>query len=363
MTPPSSAERPLAEAAKVSPPGAAAPSGRVTIAQIARTAGVSVPTVSKVLNGRTGVSPATRQYIRQLLEEHGYEPRVARRPTGSGLVEFVIRDLDSLYATALLRGAEREAARSGASVVVTVTHGRPVGDRDWIEHLAARRSDGVVLVVSRIGQAAKDALARLHLPLVIVDPVGNTAVAAPTVAATNWAGGLAAVDHLLELGHRRIGVITGPMDLVSSQDRLDGYRTGLTRAGIEVDDDLIRYGDFEEAGEYQGAARLAAELLQLPDRPTAVVAGSDQQACGVYQAARERGLDVPRDLSVVGFDDVPLCRWVTPTLTTVRQPLPEMAREATRMVLEMARSGESATPRVELATELVVRESTAPPAA
>lgn len=361
MNPSRRAEDRPVPATKVSPAPPGRPARRVTIAQIAQTAGVSVPTVSKVLNGRTGVSPSTRQYIRELLEEHGYEPRVARRHTGTGLVEFVIRDLDSLYATALLRGAEREAARSGASVVVTVTHGRPVGDRDWIEHLAARRSDGVVLVVSRIGQAAKEALARLHLPLVIVDPVGNTSIAAPTVAATNWAGGLAAAEHLLELGHRRIGVLTGPMDLVSSQDRLDGYRTALTRAGLEVDESLIRYGEFEEAGEYQGAARLAAELLEAPDRPTAVFAGSDQQACGVYQAAREHGLDVPRDLSVVGFDDVPLCRWVTPTLTTVRQPLPEMAREATRMVLEMARSGESATPRVELATELVVRESTAPP--
>lgn len=335
--------------------------GRVTIAQIAQTAGVSVPTVSKVLNGRSGVSAATRRHIRELLEEHGYEPRVSRRNSGSGLVEFVIRDLDSLYATALLQGAEREAARSGASVVVTVTHGRPVGDRDWIEHLAARRSDGVVLVVSRLGHAAKEALARLHLPLVLIDPVGGTTQSVPTVAATNWAGGLAAAEHVLELGHRRVGVITGPMDLVCSQDRLDGYRTALTRAGLETDEALVRYGEFEEAGGYQGAAALAAELLDLPDRPTAILAGSDQQAYGVYQAARERGLEIPRDLSVVGFDDVPLCRWVSPALTTVRQPLAEMAREATRIVLELARSGDSATTRVELATQLVVRDSTAAP--
>jgi len=336
---------------------------RVTIAQIAERAGVSVPTVSKVLNGRPGVSTATRQHIRQLLEDHGYEPRSSRRTTSTGLVEFVIRDLDSLYATALVQGAEREAARSGASIVLTVTHGRPVGDRDWIEHLAARRSDGVVLVVSRLEPAAKEALTRLHLPLVLIDPVGGTSRTYSTVAATNWAGGLAAAEHLVGLGHRRIGVITGPMDLVCSQDRLDGYRTALTRAGIDVDEGLIRYGEFEEGGGYASAAKLAAELLDLPERPTAIMAGSDQQAYGVYQAARERGIAIPDDLSVVGFDDVPLCRWVSPTLTTVRQPLADMAREATRLVLDLARTGEAGTNRVELATQLVVRESTAPPRA
>ena len=342
-------------------PSGRATGRRVTIAHIAERAGVSVPTVSKVLNGRPGVSAATRAHIRDLLTEHGYEPRVSRRPAATGLVEFVIRDLESLYGTALLQGAEREAARSGASVVLTVTHGRPVGDRDWIEHLAARRSDGVVLVVSRLEPAAKEALTRLRLPLVLIDPVGGTSRTVSTVAATNWAGGLAAAEHLLELGHRRLGVITGPMDLVCSQDRLDGYRTALTRAGVDVDESLIRYGEFEEGGAWSGAAALAAELLDLPEPPTAIVAGSDQQAYGVYQAARERGLAIPTDLSVVGFDDVPLCRWVSPTLTTVRQPLADMAREATRMVLDLARTGERGSNRVELATQLVVRESTAPP--
>ncbi|HEY3438661.1 MAG TPA: LacI family DNA-binding transcriptional regulator [Actinotalea sp.] len=334
---------------------------RVTIAQIAATAGVSTPTVSKVLNGRKGVSPATRALIRELLQEHGYEPRTSQQRQSSGLVEFVIRDLESLWATALLQGAEREAARTGTSLVVTVTHGRPVGDRHWIEHLAARRSDGVVLVVSDLEPGAKEQLARLRLPLVLVDPVGGANPSLPTVAATNWAGGLSATEHLIGLGHRRIGIITGPMELVCSQDRLDGYRAALTRAGLSTDDDLVRHGEFEEAGAYSNAAAHAESLLDMAEPPTAIFAGSDQQAYGVYQVARARGLSIPEDLSVVGFDDVPLCQWVSPPLTTVRQPLAEMAREATRMVLELSTAVDQPAVRRELATQLVVRESTAPP--
>lgn len=337
------------------------PRKRVTIAQIAHTAGVSVPTVSKVLNDRQGVSPETRQQIQQLFKEHGYERRGNNKRRTSGLVEFVIRDLDALWATALLRGAEREATHAGLELVVTVTHGRPVGNRNWIEHLAARRSEGVVLVVSELEPGAEEQLARLHLPLVLVDPVGGTRPSIPTVAAANWSGGLAATEHLLSLGHRRIGIITGPMELVCARDRLDGYRVALLRAGLRASDELIRYGEFEQDGEYHGAKALAAELLALPDPPTAIFAGSDQQAYGVYQAARDRGLAIPTDLSVVGFDDVPLCQWVSPTLTTIHQPLAEMAREATRMVLDLSRSTDLTTPRIELATQLIVRESTAPP--
>jgi LacI family transcriptional regulator len=334
---------------------------RVTIAQIARSAGVSTPTVSKVLNDREGVSAETRTQILELFKEHGYQRRASKKTRSSGLVEFVIRDLDALWATSLLQGAEREATRAGVELVVTVTHGRPVGNRDWLEHLAARRSEGVVLVVSELGPGAEEQLARLHLPLVLVDPVGGSTPSLPTVAAANWAGGLSATEHLLSLGHRRIGIITGPMELVCARDRLDGYRVALLRAGLHASDDLIRMGDFEPEGAYRGAEALAGSLLDLAEPPTAIFAGSDQQAYGVYQAARARGLTIPTDLSVVGFDDVPLCEWVSPTLTTVRQPLAEMAREATRMVLDLSRSRDLAAPRIELATELVVRESTAPP--
>ncbi len=329
----------------------------VTIAAIASAAGVSVPTVSKVLNGREGVSPATREQVKQLLEEHGYARR-GRVRRSSGLVDFVISDLDTQWATALLRGAQAEAARLGKDLVVTTTHGKPVGTPDWVEHLAERGSDGVVLVVSELLDAARQELQRLNTPIVLVDPVRTGSASLSTVVATDWAGGRDATDHLLGLGHRRIGFVTGPPEQECHLDRLDGYRAALLRSGLTPDPALVRHGN----SLVSGGIRHGADLLALPDRPTAIISGSDEQAYGVYQAARKLGLRVPDDVSVVGFDDVDLCQWVSPQLTTVRQPLADMAREATRMVIELSRDGVRPASRLELATTVVVRQSTAAPA-
>jgi LacI family transcriptional regulator len=328
----------------------------VTIAEIAAAARVSVPTVSRVLNGRKGVSPTTRRDIERLLAERGYERR-GRPGQSSGLIDFVISSLETQWATALLRGAQAEASRLGADLVVTTTDGRPVGTPGWVEHLARRGSDGVVLVVSELLPAGREQLERLHVPVVLVDPVGTGSTRFATVAATDWAGGRDATDHLLGLGHRRIGFITGPIQQVCHRDRLDGYQAALRRYDVRLDLDLVRYGD----SLVGGGRRLGAELLALPDPPTAIISGSDEQAYGVYQAARDRGLRIPEDLSVVGNDDVELCQWISPQLTTVRQPLAAMAREATRMVIELSRGGGRPNPRVELATTVVIRASTAAP--
>lgn len=331
--------------------------GRVTIADIAVNAQVSVSTVSKVLNGRQGVGPDTRERVLTLLDEHGYRRRGIERRQPVGLIDFVIRDLNTLWANELVHGAEEETARAGVGLVVTSTHGRRFGNKHWIQQLSARRTDGVVLVVSELQTGAVEQLRRLNTPFVLVDPVGGSDPTMPTVAASNWAGGLAATEHLLALGHRRIGIVTGPAALTCSRDRLDGFRAALRRAGLAATDDLVRSGDFMPAGGHRGAS----ELLDLADPPTAIFAGSDQQAYGVYQEARTRGLRVPEDLSVVGFDDVELCQWISPPLTTVRQPLADMARAATRMVLDLSRQGAPPVPRIELATSLIERESTAPP--
>jgi LacI family transcriptional regulator len=328
----------------------------VTIAQIAAAAGVSVPTVSKVLNGRKGVSNKTRSQVERAISEHGYE-RKSRTGQSSGLVDFVISSLETQWSTALLRGAQSEAARLGLDLVVTTTQGHPVGTPDWIDHLVERGSDGVVLVVSRLLPRARVALDRLHLPVVLVDPVGTGDQGVATVAATDWSGARDATEHLLGLGHRRIAMITGPIDQGCHQDRLDGYRTALQRAGVQFDERLVRYGDSLVGGGHKHGL----DLLRSSERATAVISGSDEQAYGVYLAARELGLRIPDDLSVVGFDDVELCQWVSPQLTTVHQPLTDMAREATRMAVELGQDPSRSTRRVELATSVIVRESTAAP--
>jgi LacI family transcriptional regulator len=331
---------------------------RTTLADIAQLADVSLATVSKVLNGRAGVSASRRTAILALLDEHGYRRRGTSGRQRVGLIDLVMRGIDTLWATQILVGAQEEAARAGVGLVVTPTHGRTVGNRHWLTALAQRHSDGLVLVVSRLQGGIDQELRKLRIPYVFVDPIGVPDQQVPVIGATNVAGGREATAHLLGLGHRRIGIITGEPGLTCSQERFEGYGQALARYGLGVDDDLVRHGNFQAEGGYAGAAW----LLGLPRPPTAVFASSDLQAYGVYQAAKAAGLRVPEDLSVVGFDDVPLCQWVSPALTTVRQPLTDMAREATRILVELAYNG-IAPPRykIQLATSLVVRESTAPP--
>ena len=335
----------------------AADGARVTIAAIADAAGVSVPTVSRVLNGRTDVSPETRDRVERLLREHGYRRRNSRQPERARLIDLVFNDLDSPWAVELLRGVEDVAHAAGVGTVVSAVHRRSTSTREWLQNMRARSSDGVIFVISDVTAPIHTQLQRLHIPAVVIDPAGGSMAGVPTVGATNWAGGLSATEHLISLGHRRIGLVAGPKELLCSRARLDGYRAALESAGIGVDDALIAPGDFyHESGFTSGT-----QLLGLPDPPTAIFASSDQMALGVYEAARQHGLRVPVDLSVVGFDDLPVARWSSPPLTTVRQPLAEMGGLAARTVLRIARGETVETPRLELATELIVRDSTAAP--
>ena len=200
-------------------------------------------------------------------------------------------------------------------------------------------------------------LRSLNVPLVAVDPVGLSSEEVPSIGCTNWAGGFAATEHLLDLGHRRIAVIGGPHEMMCSQERIAGYEAAMGRAGIGVSRSLIRHGDFYVGG----GSKAAAALLGLRDRPTAIFAGSDEQARGVYDEAHARGLRIPQDSAVGGFDDTCEASIVTPTLTTVRQPLAEMGRMAVALLVRMLHDQRIEALHVELETKLVVRGSTAPP--
>jgi LacI family transcriptional regulator len=329
---------------------------RTTLATIAAEAGVSLPTVSKVVNGRPDVAPGTRARVERLLDEHQYIRVGPRRRRHSGLVDLVFNGLDSPWAVEILRGVEEWGAIHETGVAVSaVRHGnaRPAS---WTSTLASHDTDGVILVTSELTEDQLGQLRVADIPLVVLDPANPPPPDLPSVGATNWAGGLAATEHLLGLGHRRIGAIGGPADYLCSRARIDGYRSALDRAGLPFDPALIRHGDFHHEG---GFAR-GAELLSRPDRPTAIFAGSDQQAFGVYEAARQRGLRIPQDLSVVGFDDLPVARWASPPLTSVRQPLAEMGRTAAQMLGDLIEGVPLRSNRVELATELIIRESAAP---
>ncbi len=328
----------------------------LTIAEIARLAGVSAPTVSKVVNGRAEVSAETRAHVQKILREHGYKQRrkTAKR---SALIELVFHELAGIYPIEIINGVERVAEEHQIAVVVSESQGRQTPRRGWIEGVLSRCPIGVIPVFSDLTADQRAQLTARGIPFVILDPIGVPGDEVPSVGSTNWLGGLTVARHLLELGHRRIGVITGPSWVLCSRARLDGYRAALDAAGVPVDPALIRDGGFEIAG---GLDR-ANELLRLPDPPTAIFALNDGMAIGVYHAASQAGLSIPQDLSVVGYDDYLLDRWLVPPLTTVHQPLSEMAATAARMLLDLAAGIELPEKRRELATDLVVRESTAPP--
>jgi LacI family transcriptional regulator len=331
---------------------------RTTLTAIAAEAGVSLPTVSKVLNGRPDVAPATRARVERLLDKHHYARGGPRKHRRSGLIDLVFNGLDSPWAVELLRGVEEWGTVHETGVAVSsVRHGnaRPAS---WTSTVASHDTDGVILVTSELTGRQLEQLRTEGIPLVVVDPVNPPPADLPSVGATNWAGGLAASEHLLALGHRRIGAIAGPGDYLCSRARIDGYRSALEQAGVRFDPALVRHGDFYHEG---GFAR-GGELLELSSPPTAIFAGSDQQAFGLYEAARQRGLRIPQDLSVVGFDDLPVSRWVSPPLTTVRQPLAEMGRAAAQMLGDLIEGNPLPSRRVELSTALIVRESTAAPA-
>ncbi|MGX1134053.1 DNA-binding LacI/PurR family transcriptional regulator [Streptomyces glaucescens] len=332
-----------------------------TLAVVAREAGVSVPTASKVVNGREDVAPETRRRVTEALDRLGYvrRPRfdAAKSP---GMVDLVVHSLDSSWSGAVLHGVEEAAHDAGLDVVVSAAlarsrAGRP--ERGWLDKLTVRGSAGVLFNLAELTETQYAWLEQHRIPFVMIDPVLEPPPGVVSVGAANWQGGVTATEHLLSLGHERIAVITGRRRTMCSGARLAGYRSALASAGLPHRPEYLRHAGFDEAV----ARHRMAELLDLPEPPTAVFVCSDRMALGVYEAVAERGLRVPDDVSVVGFDDLPEARWAAPALTTIRQPLAEMAATALRLLVRMMDGERPESTRTELSTRLVLRASTAPP--
>jgi LacI family transcriptional regulator len=336
-------------------PGQPGRRARPTLAEIAAEAGVSLPTVSKVVNGHA-VAPTTRARVEQLLGERGYRHPGMRRGRHAGLIDVIFMEMDSPWSTEILRGAEEWCSGHGVAVAVSAVREDNARPASWASALASHDTDGVILVTWTVTMRQLRQLREADIPLVVIDPVNLPKADLPGVGATNWAGGLAATEHLIGLGHERIAIIGGPKQNMCSRARIDGYRSALDRAGMTCDPALVRHGSFQ----YEGGLEHGAALLELPVPPTAIFAANDQQAFGVYEAARQKGLRIPQDLSVVGFDDLRISRWASPPLTTVRQPLAEMGRLAAEMLGKIIEGLTLPSHQLELATELIVRESTAP---
>ncbi|TFH69451.1 LacI family DNA-binding transcriptional regulator [Cellulomonas sp. HD19AZ1] len=336
---------------------------RPTLDQVARRAGVSKATASKVLNGRPNIADATRRRVEQAIEELGYVPSTGpREPERLQKVHVVFDTLVNVYSMQMLDGILTAAQTQDVEVLVSKLDEEATGEGPlspaWIRRLAAHGRAGVIVVTTELGAGQRDLMRRLGLSVVLVDPLNPLDDEVVSVGATNFSGGVQATRHLLGLGHRRIGFAGGPPSSGASRERLQGYLSALDAAGVPGDDALVREGGFT----FEAGLDMALGFLHLPDPPTAVFAGCDASALGVLEAARRRGLRVPDDLSVVGFDDTYAAVSTAPPLTTVRQPIIDMGRVALRTLLQQARGERPDSHHVQLSTRLVVRESTTAPA-
>jgi len=335
-------------------------SKRSTMAQIAMEAGVSTTTVSKVLNQLPGVGAQTRARIQQVIEQHDYvQNHAARhlRKGQSGLLDLVIMRLEGGYDLGIMQGVQDALEESGHRLVVFATNENEATERLWLRRLLDQSTDGVLLLLpyERIGIA--NALLAQNIHFIAIGDRNEPTTAFPTIGSSIWLGGYTATEYLISLGHRRIGIITGPLHLTTSRARLAGYREALERAEIPVDPALICEGNYLLG---DGVKQTYA-LPEQPDPPTAIFAGNDAQAAGVYQVLYHRNIRIPDAMSVIGFDDVMYTAQMSPPLTTIHQPLAEMGKMAANMLLRLIAGQRLDSNHVELSTSLVVRESCAPP--
>jgi LacI family transcriptional regulator len=335
------------------------PTSKVTIVEVAKRAKVSLGTVSRVMNNNAHVSPETRERVSSIIQDMGYiANRQARSLKGmkTDVIGVLVPDLATSYIGEILHGIDSELALNQFELMLFTTHRAAIKEANYVANMVQGMVDGLLLVLPRTPSNYIGSLEKSKFPYVLIDHqgMGNPCAA---VGSTNWQGGYNATEYLVKLGHKRIGFITGSMDLRCSEDRLKGYRSALRTHHIPEDETLIYEGDFLQMNGYTGASA----LLNLPEAPTAIFASNDVMAMGVMDAVRDRNLRIPDDVSVIGFDNIHQSALVYPPLTTVHQPLEQMGRVATQMLLNMLKNPKNDVGRIELPTELIIRSSTSTP--
>ena len=324
----------------------------VTIRDVAKTAGVSVSTVSRVLNGKVDVAKETKTHVLSVIEELGYATNLAARSMRSqkkNLIGLIMPDIAYPYAIEIMKGVNQAIAESEFDLLVYTSgdvrkSGRVTSEQKYITLLAKSISDGVIVVAPVASEY------HIDKPIVSIDPVMSKPNY-PAVHATNYQGSFDATQYLIELGHTRIGYIIGRTELESANRRLSGYRDALEQAGIPIEDQLITHGDFTT----KTGIDCGRELLSLDNPPTAIVAANDQMAMGVYQVAEEMGLRIPEDFSLVGFDNIPESKYLG--LTTVDQFISEMGYKATQMLIKIIKEIPLEDQKFKMQTQLVLRNS------
>jgi LacI family transcriptional regulator len=329
---------------------------RVTIGDVAAAAGVSVATVSKVINGRYGVAAQTLARVQAVIDELGYESSIVAQSLRShrtNVIGIVVADIEP-FSAELLKGAARAVRGSGYELVVYSGGGLGRAQAGWERRYLSRVSgtltDGTVLVTPTVVDVVNSA------PVVAVDPHTGPSTL-PTVASDNLKGAITATEHLIGLGHRRIGFLAGRPDLESARLREQGFRQAMAAAGLPAVPELVRIGGYDQ----ESAEEPVRQMLALPAdrRPTAVFAANDVSALETMRVAAELGLRIPDELSVIGFDNIPESALIQPGLTTIEQPIQQMGYEAVRILIGLidgtAAPGDDV--RLTLPTALVVRQS------
>ncbi|GGM07003.1 LacI family transcriptional regulator [Streptomyces fumigatiscleroticus] len=318
--------------------------------------------MSKVLRGGTDVSAETRARVMEAVQAVGYTRRAGSKGESvrdegglSSVLDLVVTHFEGSWANLLIAGVGREAAAAGLDVVLTLVE--PNGD--WVSRVLRRRTLGVIGTLVDPASRQFGALFAAGVPVVLIDPMSTPPSGVTSVGVANWEGGRMAAEHLLSLGHVRMGVVAGHARHLFSRARVDGFRAAADTATAGSATVSVTHGGWNRAK----AATATHALLDDDPGITGIFACADSMALGVYDALAARGRRIPEDISVIGFDDLPEAQYITPGLTTVRQPSTELGAAAVKLLIELSRgeSGGARSPaRMKLATELVVRASTGP---
>jgi LacI family transcriptional regulator len=326
----------------------------VKIQDVAEAAGVSVSTVSRVLNDKDDVAAETYEKVQKVVRELGYVSSLAARGMRShrtNVIGLIMPDVASPYSIEVLQGVNRAISQLDYDLIV-YTNGdvrkntSAYQESYYVTLLNGSVTDGVIVVTPAATNFSTTA------PVVAIDP-NNKSPECPAVISTNLEGAQQVMQYLIGLGHRRIGFITGRLELVSARRRLEGYREGLAMADIPVDEELIRVGDYTT----ETAESCTRDLLGLESPPTAIFASNDMSAMGVYQAAGEMRIRIPEDLSVVGFDNLREAAFLAPKLTTIDQSIPEMAYIATELIVKLVNGEKLESTVHKIPTKLIIRDS------
>ena len=331
---------------------------RPTIYDVARLAGVSTATVSRALNGTGQIAPGTRAAIEAAIEQLGYRPNTIARSLvtkSTQTIALLLPDITNPFYAELVSGIQERALAAGHTMLLCTTEGDPEREEQYLSLLRAKQVDGALVDGLRLPPDRIAHFVREGLPIVCLDrDLNSTSV--PLVQVDNRLGARLATEHLLSLGHVRIAHVAGADDLRISEERVEGYREALQAAGLEPDSALIETGGFTEVGGHDATVR----LLERDPHFTALFAANDLSAVGAIAALASVRRRVPKDVSVVGFDDLRLAAYTSPPLTTVHQPAKEIAEVATRLLIDLTRGKRIVRQRHLLAPRLVVRQSTQP---